>query len=145
MLQYSYSFKFVLTFFVSFKIGLNVFFGTFFQNWIINSRSWNVTFSLMAFCGVFPIFQCESGRVSSHKQSCFERATWSLAHSFAYTAHSTHLLCSALLCYACFTRLLHSQACSLTLLTPLWDSWNSWICVHAVNAFHAKKRVFHLH
>ena len=37
---------------------------------------------------------------------------------FACTAHSIHSLCSALLCYTRFARLLHSQAGSLTLLTP---------------------------
>ena len=41
---------------------------------------------------------------------------------FAHTAHSTHLLRSALLRYARFARSLCSQARSLTLLTPTWDS-----------------------
>ena len=39
-------------------------------------------------------------------------------------------------------RLLGSQARSFTSLTPSWDSWNSWICIHAMNMFHGKKRVF---
>ena len=40
----------------------------------------------------------------------------------AHSTHSAHLLHSALLHYACFAHLLHVLACSLTLLSPLWDS-----------------------
>ena len=42
-------------------------------------------------------------------------------HLIARTAHSTHWLHIALLCYACFARSLHSQACLFTSLTPLWN------------------------
>ena len=45
--------------------------------------------------------------------------------SFACTALSAHLLCSAPLRYTCFAHSLHSCARSLTLLTPMWDNWNS--------------------
>ena len=57
--------------------------------------------------------------------------------SFARTAHS---LRSALLCYARFARLLHSQARSLTSLTPLWDNWNSWICIWTTKWKRKRKR-----
>ena len=42
--------------------------------------------------------------------------------SFACTAHSAHSLRSAPLRYARLACSLRSRACSLTLLTPLWDS-----------------------
>ena len=45
-----------------------------------------------------------------------------LLRSFAHTAHSAHPLPSAPLRYCRFPHLLHSRACSLTLLTLSWDS-----------------------
>ena len=54
-------------------------------------------------------------------------------YSFARSTRSTHSpqsLCNAPLCYECYVRSLHSQACSLISLT------------HVVNAIKRKKRVF---
>ena len=36
-------------------VGLKDLPGTFFQDWIIITRSWNETFSLVSLCGVFPV------------------------------------------------------------------------------------------
>ena len=53
----------------------------------------------------------------------------------------SHLLSSAPLCYANFSHLLCSWACSFTLLTPLWDSRNSWMHVCADYAVHGNNHV----
>ena len=65
--------------------------------------------------------------------------------SLTRLTHFTHSLCKALFYYTCFVCRLCSRAGSLASLTPSWDGWNSWICIHAVNAFHGKKRVFGRH
>ena len=53
-----------------------------------------------------------------------------LLHSFACTAHFAHSRCNSPLFHFA-----HS----------LVGTWNSCECVHAVNTFNRKKRVFHLH
>ena len=113
MLQYSQSIENV--YFVSYKIGFKVLSGSFFQNWIITPRSWNMTFSLVSFCAVFPVvIGALSCWLGSNHNCC---------------RHSKYSPCVMNMMNSCY--FLHYSCVTMSM-----DWKMNWVSFHAINAFY---------